>query len=87
MDRFAKHIKTIDSVADSAYVITPSDGSDLPSATRSIYVGGAGNISVIMANDDAAVAFINVAAGSVLPIRVKQVLSTDTTATDLVALL
>jgi hypothetical protein len=87
MDPFAKKIKTIDSVAEHAYAITPDDVDDLPRATRSVYVGGAGNISVVMASDDTTVAFINVAAGSVLPIRVKKVLSTDTTANNLVALL
>jgi hypothetical protein len=87
MDPFAKKIKTIDSVAENAYAITPADDADLPRSTRSIYVGGAGDVNVVLANDDTNVIFVNVAAGSVLPIRVKKVLSTDTTATDLVALL
>lgn len=68
--------------------ITPADDTDLPTFTRSIYVGGAGNISVIQAADQsaAAVVFTSVAAGSILPIRAARIRSTGTTATNIVAL-
>lgn len=71
--------------AHSAFAITPSDSTTIP-ATRGLYIGGAGNISVVMAEDENTVLFSNVVAGSILPIQVIKVLSTDTTATLIVAL-
>ena len=51
---------------------------------RSLYVGVTGDIKVTMANGDIAT-FTSVAAG-ILPVSVKQVWSTGTTATGLIAL-
>lgn len=55
------------------------------SRCRGIYVGGSGNLAV---KDDAgnSVVFQSVPAGSLLPISTDQVLSTGTTATNLIAL-
>lgn len=75
-----------DSPALSAFAITPSDSVTLTTLTRAIYVGGSGNLVVVMRNDSAAVTLKLVPAGSILPIRVKQVLSTGTTCSDLVGL-
>jgi len=65
--------------------ITPDDSTDLANETRGIYVGGTGDIVV---HDKAGnnVTFSSAQAGTVLPIRTKRVLSTSTTATNLVAL-
>lgn len=73
--------------AANAEAITPAD-TDLPELTRAIYVGGTGNLAVRMADDkgDADVVFSAIPAGTVLPIRVKQIRSTSTTATLIVAL-
>lgn len=65
--------------------VVPSDGSDLPAASRAIYIGGAGDLRVMSIAGDT-VTFVGVPAGSVLPIRCSRVLSTGTTATNLVAL-
>ena len=77
--------------AVGAFAITKSDttvfdniGANPPPA-RSIYVGGAGDLSVIM-SDDSAVTFSSVPAGMVIPITVKKVMSTGTTATLLIGL-
>lgn len=69
--------------AHGAVAITPNDSTEIP-ITRSIYVGGTGNINVVMA-DGQTVLFSNVAVG-IFPIQVQQVLSTSTTASLLVAL-
>lgn len=69
--------------ASSLTAITPSDSTDL-SGTRGIYVGTAGNISIIAEDDITAVTLTNVPAGVVLPIFVKRVMAA-TTATGLVA--
>lgn len=72
--------------ARSAAAITPSDSVNLAVATRGLYVGVAGDVVVLMADDSAVVTLKNLAAGSVHPISVKRVNSTDTTATDIVGL-
>lgn len=51
---------------------------------RALYIGGAGDVKVTMANGDI-VTLVGVAAG-VQPFSVKQVWSTGTTATDILAL-
>ena len=70
--------------ATKAYTITPAD-SELTDWLRAIYVGGAGNVKVTTTSDDA-VTFSGVPAGTVLPICVKQIWSTGTTATLMVGL-
>ena len=70
--------------ADKAFAITPNDSTDLAEYCRALYVGGAGNVSVLMNGDSTPTVFVNVAAGSLLPLRIKRVRATDTTATNLV---
>lgn len=66
--------------------ITKSDTVNLPHGTcRAIYVGVSGHIAVL-GEDDASVIFYNAAAGSILALQAKRVLSTGTTATNLIAL-
>lgn len=72
--------------ARNAETVTPSDTLDLPDVTRGLYVGGSGDVKVNMADTGAAVVFVLVPAGTLLPVRVSRVLATGTTATDMVAL-
>ena len=69
-----------------AFVITPNDNGDLDYVTRAVYVGKTGDIRVCLIDDTVAVTFVGVLAGTLLPIRIKDVLATGTTATDLVGL-
>lgn len=64
--------------------ITKSDTDDIP-LTRAVYVGGAGNVVAVDA-DGTPTTFSGVAAGTLLPIRVRRINSTDTTATLMVAI-
>lgn len=66
-----------------ATTITKSDTVD--QQYSAIYVGGAGNVAVIMESGDSVI-FTAPPVGSILPIRVKRVLSTNTTATLLIGL-
>lgn len=50
-----------------------------------LYVGGAGNVRVLTSSG-ADLTFVGIAAGTFMPVQVKRVFSTDTTATDIVAL-
>lgn len=64
-----------------AVAVTPSDSEDLANVSRALYVGGAGNIAVHMLGDRTTVVFSAVPAGTILPVRVRRVLATNTTAT------
>lgn len=75
------------SPAVRATAITPADATALPlGPCRSVYVGGAGNLAVILDNDTVAVTFVGCFAGMVLPVMVQSIQATNTTATSIVAL-
>lgn len=84
-DRFAGAVE-LTGPATGAIAIVPSDSVEISRATRGIYVGGAGNLSVVFV-DDTAVTFSNVSAGTTLPLRVSRVKATGTTATNIIGLL
>lgn len=67
--------------------ITPHDTNDGPfdDPFDAVYIGGAGNI-VVVREDDVAVTFVGLSAGIILRVRGIRVNSTNTTATNLVAL-
>jgi hypothetical protein len=71
--------------AGSAAATTGHDTTELTAVTRSLYVGGAGNLTVLMA-DGTTCTFTAVAAGTILPIRVRRVNLTNLTASNIVAL-
>ena len=81
----APRYKDVSDPAANAKAITPDDDVDLPNTTRAIFVGVGGDITVNMAGTGAAVEFLNVASGSILPVQVTRVLEA-TTATDMLAL-
>ena len=49
-----------------------------------IYVGTGGDIALVLVGDSTQVTYVNIPNGSLLPYNVKQVLSTGTTASDIV---
>jgi hypothetical protein len=67
-----------------AFALTPSDANTYEHAIT-VWVGGAGNVTLLPANGEPAVTFAGVLAGSVLPVRARGVMATGTTATALVA--
>lgn len=71
--------------AFSGFAITPSDTTNFNSMCRSIYVGGAGNIVVIM-SDGTSLTFVGCPAGLLLPVVAIRVNNTNTTATNLIGL-
>lgn len=77
--------------ASAALAVTAHDTNEVVDANgntypRALYVGVGGDVSLILADDSAAVLFKNVANGQVLDVQAKVVLATNTTATDIVAL-
>ena len=71
--------------AAKAAAVVPSNTEELPYWTTALYVGGAGTVNVVLRDDTDAVSF-TVPAGAILPLYVKQVKSTGTSATNIVAL-
>lgn len=73
------------SAARKGVAVTKSDSTILET-TRALYVGGAGDVAVIWADGGSAVTLSSVPAGTILPVQVTKVMSTNTTATNIVAL-
>lgn len=69
-----------------AAAVTPSDDVDLTTLTRGLFVGVGGDVAVIMSGNLIATTFKNVGDGQILPIIVRRVMATNTTATNIVAL-
>lgn len=86
VDTFKQQPETEWSPATSSVSVTPSDSEELAYLTRALYVGVGGNLSVKLRDDSAAVVFVGVAEGTILPLQVKQVMATNTTATNIIAL-
>lgn len=64
--------------------VTPSDTSALEPFPVAVFVGGAGDIAV--KGSDGVAATFTVLAGTSLPIQPRMILSTGTTATNIIAL-
>lgn len=75
------------SAADPAIgAVSPTPDVDvIPTYSRALWVGGAGNVSVVTSVGETAI-FVGVQAGTLLPIRIKRVNSSGTTASSLLAL-
>lgn len=82
-DIYSKQKPQLDSPGVGAFAVTPNDSTDLTQVPRWLYIGGAGNLAVVMANDDS-VTFVSVPVGR-FDIRVSRILATGTTATNIVA--
>jgi len=70
--------------ATKLFAITPSDSTVVN--CRAIWVGGAGNVAVIARDDTVAQTLPGVPAGTLLPVSVSKVMSTNTTATLIIGL-
>ena len=72
------------SIPKSAVEITASDSADLDNFSI-LFIGTGGDVKVDCVNTGTAVTFKNVEDGTWLPVRVRKVYATDTTASDIVA--
>jgi len=68
------------------FEIVPDDVAELQIATKALYVGSAGDLTLVSLQSSAPVTFRNVPAGAILDIRVKKVLAASTTAADIIGL-
>ena len=80
-DRFRNHADSPMAPASNAFAITPSDVGSLPVATKAIYVGGGGDITLRPLHAEADVLFAAFPAGGILDVRASAIRATGTTAT------
>lgn len=73
----------IESPAIGCFAVTAHDSNNFTTETRGLYVGGAGNIAIVM-RDGTTATLSSVPAGTFIPIRLKRINSTNTTATNMV---
>ena len=85
-DPFESSTDSLIAPAKEAFSITPDDSSDLPTATKAVYVGNGGDIVIRAVSSSDDVTLRNVPSGSVIAVRLKAVRVTGTTASDLVGL-
>lgn len=85
LDRFANVQPSLSGPALTAFAVTPDDGTDLTEASRAVYIGTAGNLSVKMLSGEV-VTFAGLAAGTLLPVRVSRIRATGTSAGNIIAL-
>ncbi len=65
--------------ATSVFAVATWSGTvDLPYVTRAVYIGSGGSLQVTM-QDGSAVTIPGLVAGTMLPLRIKQVIATGTT--------
>ena len=72
------------SPANHAADVTPSDSAELAYVSKRLWVGGAGNVTIVTAGGET-VEYASVPAGTYLNVRARQVNATGTTATNIVA--
>ncbi len=65
--------------------VTPSNSTNLPGGCRALWVGTAGDLSLV-GDDDTAIVFTTPSNGYLLPLGPKRVNSTGTTASGIVAI-
>lgn len=79
-DPFDRSGDSLVAPAKHAFAITPQASGDLPSATKALYVGTGGDLTLRALDSDQDVTLRNVASGSILPIRIRAVRDTSTAA-------
>jgi hypothetical protein len=70
---------------ERAFEITPSDSVNLTHVTRGLYVGIVGDVHVVTVGGDD-VTFIDMAAGVIHPVRVRQVMASGTNAGEMIGI-
>lgn len=84
-DLFASTTPSLTSPAIDGQPVVPSNTALLAQVSRAIYVGTAGDISAELASGTQ-VTFIAVPAGMILPLRLRKIRATGTSAQNIVAL-
>lgn len=84
---FNKNFQDIQTPDYDGYAVTPTDATALGNGiTRALFVTGTGNVAVTLADGTTTAVLTGVPANTLIPISVKIVASTSTTATGIYAL-
>jgi len=86
VDNFIASSSSLEKPVENVFAITKHDTDELAYVTRALYIGGDGDVALIAKGDTVAQTFTGLLAGTLLPVRAKQVLSTGTTATNILGL-
>lgn len=85
IDPFKQHNRSLTSPPEYAAEVVPADTGSLDFATRALFVGNEGDLRVEMVGGGT-VTFTGVPTGTILPLRVRRVYATGTTAGAIVGL-
>jgi hypothetical protein len=69
--------------ASNAAAVTPSDSANLPTCSKRLWIGGAGNVKVTLVGGTT-VTYSAVPAGTYLQARALQIFASGTTATEII---
>ncbi|MCU0947418.1 MAG: hypothetical protein MUF47_04105 [Porphyrobacter sp.] len=86
VDPFELHSDSLMAPAKAAFAITPDDSADLPMVAKAIYVGTGGDLVLCAVDSDADATFANLPDGTILPVRVRAIRATGSTAANIVGL-
>jgi hypothetical protein len=86
VDPFEHYSDSLTAPAKAAFAITPDDNADLPIVPKAIFIGTGGDLVVRAVDSDLDVTFANLPDGAILPVRVRAVRATGSTAADIVGL-
>jgi hypothetical protein len=81
------HADYVTAPAQDAFAVTPSDVTNFSAVARSLWIGVAGDVTLITLGSNTAVLFKNVPQGSMLPVMCIRVNATGTTATNIVGII
>lgn len=84
-DRFQNYSDSPLAPATAPFAIVPSDATELPLASKGIYVGTGGDVTLRGINATADVTYRNLPDASYIAVRASHVRATGTTATNLIA--
>lgn len=85
-DPYRQSIDSPMTPAENCFVIAPSDTAELPQATKAIYIGEGGDVTLVPVRGKNPVTFRNLPSGAILDVRVRSIRATGTTARELVGL-
>lgn len=84
-DRYDGYSGSLEGPAADGFAIVPNDGTDLSEVTRALYVGVGGTLAITL-KSGVELALQGIAAGTLLPLRVRRVKATGTSASAIVGL-
>lgn len=87
-DPYAQRSAEVSSQARKVAAVTPSDSANLAPYAKALYIGGAGDVVVVPINatDDSQVVTFKAHPIGYMPVQVRRVMATGTTATNIVSL-